>query len=240
VSLLRHVQDCRFIAVNVGAAPACQTLVAVYPGTDEVIPFAKPPTVLDGNTYYWFYAWSLVDRAFSDELVDYSKAEFYKLLETVEFRCVESIDSLPQLMIQSCDGCGDAEFSFNDEVQLEVIDAENSIIYIRATGSLCSEQILRVKIYYATTPENTRFQEEIPSLEEAIAYLTAAELTMEACGCEVTKGFIKTAQETYSKVVVNPFDGNVYSNKVYGDLYGQRIFTERVDRARKHYILRSL
>lgn len=232
-----NIQHCKLMAVEI-ETPECDGVIAIVrPGTDEVIPFAKDPTVNGDNTIYWVRPWSMVHGAFSDDVIDLAEqAQFYKLLDTVDFIC-ESSGEAPTVVTQSNCHCIEGWQDTSDLIDVNVVFADRSIIQISysSTATCLSRcgQPLKFKIYYKTDPSLVVGQDSLLALQEAIAYLTAAELPVSSCGCEVKEGFIAEAQKAYAEYRINPFNGQVVTNIKFNSLTGQLVFAEKLSKAYK-------
>ena len=233
-----NIQHCKLMIVE-RTTPTCDGDVKIVrPGTDKIIPFAKP-SVVDGSiTRYFLRPWSLVDDAFEDETIDLAEgAEFYKLLTEVDFICESSEEALPIVTKVNC-GC---ELTGTTEdttlINVSILFAERGVIKIDysedATCLRYCSQPLKFKVYYKTDPDLLVNADSLLSLQEAIAYLTAAELPASSCGCTINEGFIADAQKTYAEYRINPMNGQVVANIKFNSLQGQLVFAEKLSKAYK-------
>lgn len=234
-----NVQHCQYMTV-VRATPTCTgTIQAVKTGTTDVIPFAKSAVVSGGNTIYWFRPWSFVADQFRDELVDLSSGypDFYKLMQDVEFICVTDSTSNPVVtQAELCD-CDTALSTVSDLIRVEILFARESIVrisYLNNANCLNCKTPIKLKVFYKTDPYQVVDDASLLSLQEAIVYLTAAELPLSSCGCKLDSGFIADAQKVYSDIRVNPYTGETITNIRFNTAHGQMVFAERLDKAYKH------
>jgi hypothetical protein len=231
-----NVQHCKLMAVTM-ATPECEgDIYATYAGTDEHIPFAKDPVVNGAETTYWFRPWSLTDPDFSDSTINLERGEFYKLVNVVDFVCEANASAAPVITeVSRCD-CTSNLVEDATAITAEILSSEHSIIRIRYSdtcGCRCKTPI-KLKIYYRTDTLNVVDEGSILALQEAIAYLTAAELPMSSCGCELPDGnFISNAQKAYAEYRINPITGATVANIKFNSLTGQLIFAERLSKAKK-------
>lgn len=230
-----NVQHCNKMRLTIETPECDGDLVAVYPDTDDIIPFSDPPVVDGDNTTYWFYSWSMVDPDFSDEIVDLESAEFYKLITQVQFACITSTESLP--VVTTIENCSEGLAEHDDLIIVESIYGRSSTIRVRASTESCECKFpLKMKVYYKTDPFAVDGVTEgsLLAVQEAIAWLTAAELPMLSCGCPLPEkggGFIAESQRVYGDARVNPFSGETIFNVRYRSLHGQLKFYEKMSKA---------
>lgn len=233
-----HAQSCKYMFVDVDEHDCGDdsTLTPVYPGTDNPIPQIKPSETLAGNLRrFWFSPWVLVDPAFYGEEINLEVGEFYKLLREIEFKCVQEIAALPVVTAMDFNDCSD---DFDEIVTLTTSDTRHDLLeqqygitqmqIINQTFCDNNSAPYKVKIFYKTNPAFFDVTQYLNGIKEAIAYLTAAELPMEVCGCEIKTGFIATAQRAYTQIRVNPVTGENVENLKHGNLYGQLVFAEKI------------
>ncbi len=233
-----HAQSCKYMYVDVDEYDCGDdsTLTPVYPGTNTPIPQIKPSEATEGNNIrFWFSPWVLVDPAFYGEEVNLEVGEFYKLLTEIEFKCVQEIAALPLVTAMDFNNCSD---DFDEIVTLTTADTRHDLLAQEygitqvqiLNQTFCSNNSApyKVKIFYKTNPVTFNIDKYLNGIKEAIAYLTAAELPMEVCGCEMRTGFIATAQRAYTQVRVNPVTGENVENLKHGNLYGQLVFAEKI------------
>lgn len=238
-----HVQHCNKIAITIDT-PVCTGEIRIaYKGTTNLIPVAQDPVVDGASTTYWVYAWSLVDPAFSDETVNLKTGEFYKLVTEVDVVCVTEVAQTPTLTgTSSCNCSGVTLETLDTEYTLEIVSSELGVIAVNATDrcTLCldgCETPIKIKIWYRTDPALLNVDGSLEALKIAITYLTAAELPLSTCGCPpgyFKAGFIFEAQKAYTDIRINPITGENIAMLRYGNLHGQLVFSERLNKAKKH------
>lgn len=228
-----NVQHCKYVALEVPAPPTCSDgeIVPVYPGTTQIIHQAKPfETLANGGRKYWFYVWSLIDPAFEQEGADLTKGEFYKLLTTVEFKCVREVEAPAEATFYKECGCGFENTT--DEVTLEIVDNNLGVLRVcRDDDRRCRcshKRPARIKYYYKTSPKVLNQNPDLFSIQDAIAHYVAANLPLSSCGCDVQEGFIKVAQSAYTDIRINPITGAEHHLLKYGNLHGHLVFAERL------------
>lgn len=226
--LFVHIQHCQYMKMTISTPDTDGEVVAVYPNTETIIPFAKEPVLSGGNTTYWFYAWSLVDPAFAqDAMIDLLSGEFYKLMSEIGLISVESEEALP-LVYWSDGTTSDDEIKITQYFDniLKVDFEENCRI-----PSCPPKTPIKIAVYYKTDP--SLLEVDLDEIAMAIVYLSAAELPDKACDCPAPEyGFIHDAQKPYADVKINQVTGDVYMPLKYGSRHGQRYFWERIAKSK--------
>jgi hypothetical protein len=261
-----NVQSVRYVYVDITPPITCEngTIYPVYPGTNQIIPQAKPvQQLLNGDDRYWFYIYTLVDPAFYNNTVDLIDAEFYKLLPYISFKCLTEIELKGRLektcICPDCSGCRTCCEDQVFQVSTHVEDSERGIVSFCIDGELVVEDDVEVlqptscnclscdschryilTFYYKTNPDflSERIQKGIGEIERAVVFRVAADLPIIDCGCFLNRpderlGFIFRQQETFAKTSVNSFTGTVITLHDYGDLRGQRAYSEIIAKAPK-------
>ena len=226
-------------------------IAPVYPGTNQKIHQALPSELIDGDTnrVYWFYVYSLLDPAFQDEGADLVKGEYYKLIETIEFK--QFVETTAEVLIEYTEPSSETEGDFVKTevaaVGFEIISAETGVVEIYPDPKqLCDcnhcycgrcKWITGITIPYKTNPSVLSIDGNILDVCDAIAHLAASELPLSSCDCDITdlrdkrkSNFIIKAQEAYTEVRINPISGEMVQNLRHGNLYGQLVFTEKIGR----------
>lgn len=248
------IQHCDYMYVDVeNCATATDELLPFYPNSYQIIPMAKKPEAVDANTTrFWFHPWVLVDEAFQDSGVDLLKGEFYKLLSSIDFRCVSEVAAAAEITWLDMDDDCLVAYTADTDLAVKIKDAEKGVLLIdpayfrcKSCNSPCSacscnyRAPLRLKIYYKTNPTLVDLDGWIPNIKEAIAYFTAAELPVASCNCKVEEGFIAEAQKPYNKVRQTAYGDTIISPQV-GTLYGQLMFLEKLKDVKKKKSLKQL
>lgn len=246
-SLSLNAADCRYIMVQTPIFTCNGNIIATYPGTTEIIPYAKPIEIIDGVMRHWFDVWSLVDKAFKDELVNLGNGEFYKLISTIDFYCQSSITE--RSLLTGDDLCACVTGFTTENLNLRIISAEDGVVEIVKADECwncfqrcnCSHtKPVYLTVRYKTDPEVLNLSNSLDLIKEAIIYLTAAELPVEACACVISdSGFIARARLPYTDVRINPITGNEVYILKYGNTYGHMVYNERMTRVKMYtkYIL---
>src|SRR5689334_15543855 len=97
-----------FVDIQLPTLNAGEILYPVFRGTTQIIPQAKSPQDLgEGVFRYWFYIYTFVNPEFYNNPVNLVNAEYYKLLESIDFQAYSEVDEFATLTIDcSCDTCG--------------------------------------------------------------------------------------------------------------------------------------
>jgi len=235
-----HAQSCKYMILDVTDHDCGDdsVLTPVYPGTDTPIPQAKPSEDIGGGLRrFWFAPWVLVDSGFYEEEVNLILGEFYKLLPEISFKCVSEVEALPTVYAVSGTNCTTnfSEISdiSTDKTKFDLMNSRYGILQMQIKNtSFCQDNKapFKIEFYYKTNPNSFDLTEYLELIKEAIAYLTAAELPNEVCGCKMETGFIATAQKAYTEIRINPVTGESIVNLEHGNLYGQLVFSEKIAR----------
>lgn len=229
---LINAYHCRLVYADVTAPlPTCTgEIIPVYPDTEQKIPVVKKETLDSGDVRYWFNIWELVKPAFQDEIVNISSGEYYKLFQTISFLCEAEVEALP--VITCHDGCTCSGETTYSGCLLTIRDAEYGIVDLCCDTSpcncLCSSSPKKISISYKTNPSVLDLHPSLAEAIDAIVHWAAANLPLKSCDCQITKGFIATAQEAYTEIRMNPISGEKIQNFKHGNLYGQLVFAERL------------
>lgn len=249
------------LAADVSALPAGGTVHPVYAGTNQIIPLAQPVKILDdGKLQYVFYAYTLIDPAFSLETVFWNRAEFYKLFEQIEFKYAVSEAAYVEFIW----GEGDEEtiYRFDPDLpatpvlprlHLLIANQEKSILNLYINDQLfCTldqaqsiwttcvsdkrlkmPENLRLRVHYKTNPNllNGRYKGQLADANRAILNRTAARLPLEECGCKMDIGFIAEQQKQYGTIIRNPITGIEISKVRFGQRHGEILYTDFLDNA---------
>lgn len=243
-----NAYHCKLIKVDIPAEAltAGQTLHPVYPGTNQIIPYAKAPEDLNPGTRLWFHSYVLVDEAFAIEGADFRGGnygpDFYKLLPTIEMKIFEDTAKLPELSYRQAPDCTDVALAENTnetpvftDVTVEGYNILSDIHSIIEMFPDHSQALLdnvgnpvRYKVWYKTDPSVLGYEGDYQAIQDAIAHLTAAELPLKVCNCVLDKdGFIQISQQSYSQVRISITNERV-ENLEHGNLYGQKVYETRI------------
>jgi hypothetical protein len=233
------------VTVTVPTLPTGATLHAVYPGTNQIIPYARDPVDAGGGeTTFFFYPYTLIDPAFylEEPAADLVKGEFYKFLEFIQFKYVTEVATPFEVVW----GADTNEFVYtlpDDPVETRIVDPAEGVVQTQYGSDLFSwekfhqiypgagcfsdhipRQTVKLRYWYKTDPMKLRevLYKQIDSIREAMLYRVAAELPMKDCGCDVDLGFIAAQQEMVATVTVNTVLKIEEHQFRYGQLLGQQ------------------
>lgn len=233
-----HAQHKSLMYVDVPTQLCEGSLLPVYPDSMQIIPQAlAPEVVLDDldaqiGTRHWFHSWNLGKSEFDS--IDLEYAEFYKLIESVDFRCFYEETIEPVVVFYEDNGCTRVLKEETGVLDIELIDAYNGVVAVRYTGTNpYLSEFIRIRFGYKTNPALLGYNDTY-LLQEAVANLVAAELPLSTCRCEIETGFIHAAQQPYTDIRVNPITGENIINLKHGNLYGQLVYEEKMRRANKY------
>lgn len=215
----------------------------VYPNTNQIIPQARDSELSDDGTErtYWFYVYTLLAQAFSDEGANLVAGEYYKLMPQIEFKHFSETSAT--IMVEysepSTENDGSMVYTEAEAAGFKVIDSQNGVIevYEDLTANLeplsCYpyRTITGVTVHYKTNPNMLDVHGNTLDIIDAIAHLAAAELPLAACNCEPRKeekNFVTKAQESYTQAQI--MYGTVIENFEHGKLYGQEVFNQKISR----------
>lgn len=252
-----NVQHCKYVYVDIPASTTCldcdgdvdtdAQILPVYPGTTEFIPLAKPIETVGTDLRYWFYVWTLVDPGFENEEIDLAHAEFWKLRSAVDFVCVREVPAGPDVIGGTCDEiiadpCADP--AVEAAYDIEILDAQRGILDFSSNANLsrcsCEAERTIIRYYYKTDPAVLGYEYDLPGIATAIAYLAAANLPPNYCGCEIKVGFIHEAQKSQADARVNPVTGETIFVVKFGHTFGHYMYAGRIASAPKFNNMRYI
>jgi hypothetical protein len=250
-------QHAKFCYVDVTLPTMTGELYPVYSDTNQMIPQAKPYEDQGGGIRrYWFYPYAMVDPAFLVDEVNLTSGEFYKLLQSVEFRELQTTEQKARLykrcIQESCTDCDCEDVVY--QMTTNIVNAAKGILAFTLDGKLTydpdlDEWVLSSEVcptidkdtkstyelvfYYKTNPQNLSesHAEDLANMQRAILHKVAAELPVRDCGCALTLGFIFEAQQTYGKMT-RTFGGDTIVSTNYGDRHGQHVYREIINNVR--------
>jgi hypothetical protein len=257
------VQHCKLVYVDIPTATSCLNclgvanpaaeILPVYRGTTEFIPLAKPIETVGANKRYWFYAWSLADKAFRNESINLAKAEFWKLYPSIDFVCVQEVTAGPDVVCPKKCNCGYDRVIADpcalppivSDITTEILDAHDGLVELCPTKTLCSCKLeggenIRVKLYYKTDPSVMGLDRELPNISRAVAFFAAANLPNSFCGCSIKVGFIFESQQTTADAKINPFTGETVFIIEFGNTYGHYMYANLLAKAPKFTKLKRI
>lgn len=237
------VQDRSYVYVDI-TTPTLevgQNLEPVYPGSNQIIPQAKPmetPSV--GVSRYWFHPYSLVLSQFDQRTVNLRIPETYKLYPKIEFRYWVSEDFFLELVVTQGDTVTTYQFDPSADPQVsgvraELIDPEHGIFHIVVDPGFSIVSCLSglvtplipysatFKVKYKTSPSSleAKYRNQIVGISRAIVQRVASELPLEGCYCPITAGYIKYQQTVMGSKTTNLFTGYQVDKLEYGNKLGQ-------------------
>jgi len=232
-----------------------ETLAPVYPGTNLMIPSARPVDVLSsGDHRYWFYVYTLIlpDLYYDDEInLEDAPPEFWKLFPAVEFR-KWSETSAPMTVTVTM---GDQEDSYEFDpdspttasIKAVLVSQENGIYHFSIDPSFTFEShcgytptsitaIIRYKV--STDLLGIQYKRQINRIVQAMSYKVAAEMPMESCECLFKTGFLAEQRRETGVAHRNLFTGVEkfkvgYSNRIGNDAYHDIMSTMLISRNAK-------
>lgn len=242
-----RIFNCDFIYVE---APYLEvengSVYPVYTGTNQKIPMAKPPRIVNEEfVIYTFHPFVLLDPAFYEQGANLAQREFYKLVETIEFRKFAEVEAMVSVEYFTC-GCTPCDTTTTeetDDISVTITDAERGIITIDTCNfRRCSSRlIVSMTVKFRVNPD--RFNgNAYGTVKTAIANKVAADLPLNACNCDFVdeagplvkyRGtFIYNAQKLYTEKRVS-VTGDVIENFKHGSMYGQVVFSEKLNELKR-------
>jgi hypothetical protein len=235
--------------------PEGAVLEPVYPGTNQIIPQAKPMEVLDSGDYrYWFYVYTLVLPSFTHRTVDLLSPELYKMFPTIDFKYWVEEAAYPELWVTTG---YDQEALIYDPLDPDVegtpvvtlVDGYHGVYH--ANTDTCSEVLnswclatncvdrpitARIRIYYKVNPESLpkKLLSQVPMLLRAILYRIAADIPVGSCGCPIDFGFIYEQQMNMVDVVENAYTGQTTTRFRHGTRAGQIEYSKILETVTRH------
>lgn len=242
------------VTVTLPTIPAGATAEPVYADTHQIIPY-RSRISNGGNSYtYELYTYALVDPEFNNAPIDLVKGDFYKLMPAIDFAYWYAAPAYVELYVT--DDCGETRTYKYNPSDLTVISYPEIRLVNSAVGvvQLCTDRIdfsdcqsfvshfcpgvhvksATIKIYYATDPKllPPNFSPQISGAVQAGYAKAAADLPIKDCNCKITVGYISTMQMAYGTEYVNPTTQVQIFKSEYGQLHGQVLYKNAVDRMR--------
>jgi hypothetical protein len=222
-----------------GSVPAAATVHPVYPGTNQVIPQAKPARVLgNGKTRYTFYIYALVHPAFRFETVNLERGEFYKLYPEIEFKALSETSVQAEViwtkggtsktinvtLLPAFTEDGVFHIVFENKV---ILDPMEMWVTMKCDDQYTPES-LKLRYWYKTDPTklDEKYSRQVPALRTAICHRVAAELPILDCGCRVGAGFIFENQKRYDEISMKGYTGVEVRSSKFSDTFGRLRYEE--------------
>jgi hypothetical protein len=232
-----HDRQYAFVDITPPVLDAGETLAPVFPGTNLMIPLARPVDVLAGGDHrYWFYLYTLVHPdLYYDEKISLEDAppEFWKFLPTIEFRkWYETLAPMTVTVVQG-DNSDTYEFDPADPntatINAFLISPETGVFHFSvdpgfSLTTYCGDYTPTsaiANIHYKVSPSllADHLRKQITSIIRAISYRVAAELPMVSCDCIMETGFLAEQRRETGTVHRNLFT----QIDKYQIAYGKRI-----------------
>ena len=250
-----HDRQYAYVDITPPTLVAGETLEPVYPGTNLIIPLARPIDILTSGDYrYWFYVYTLVlpDMYYDNEidLVDVSP-EFWKLLPMIEFRKWSEVSSPMVVTVTQGDQVDTYSFDANDPdtstINAELVSQELGIYHFSIDPCFSFEKhcgytptSIKANIKYkvATSLLDVKFRRQINRIVQAMSRRVGAELPMLSCECIMESGFIAEQRRETGTVHRNLWT-NVekfkigHSNRIGNEAYHDIMATMVVSRTVK-------
>lgn len=208
-----------------GVLPS-EKVVPFYRNSNQKIPFVRQE-LISGGVRFWFNIWVLLDNMFFEEGANFTQLEYYKLVESIDFKKEVIIDNVPVKFTFYTDTCsGEQEERVADCVS--VISYQDSILRLDYdTVEWCRKtRPDYVTISYKTDSRLYAGDTNVPAIVRAVSHLVAADLPLSVCGCEIKDGFVKAAQKPYTDIRINPVTGDMVQNMKHGNFYGHLVYNE--------------
>lgn len=229
-----------------------ETLSPVYPGTDLMIPLARPVDVLEnGDHRYWFYVYTLVlpDLYYDDEInLEDVVPEYWKMLRVVDFKKWYESSSPMEVTVTIGDQVDVYEFDPLDEtnptINAVLVSEELGIYHFSIDPSFSFEAhcgytpaSVTAKIRYRVSPSllGVQYKRQITRIVQAMSYKVGAEMPMLSCDCPLESSFLAQQRRETGTVKRNLFT-NVeefkigYSNRIGNDAYRDIMSTMMIKR----------
>lgn len=222
-----------------GTVPAGATVYPVYPGTNQIIPQARPSRVLgNGKVRYTFYIYTLVHPAFRFETINLERGEYYKLYPEIELKALSETSVQAQVvwtkggtskvidvtLLPALSGDGIFHIVFDGEI---IVDPLSLWVAMDCDDQYTPESLV-LKYWYKTDPKklDEQYSRQIPALRQAICHRTAAELPVLDCGCRVGVGFIFENQKRFDDIQMKGYPGFEIRSSKFSDTYGRLRYEE--------------
>ena len=232
-----------------------ETLAPVYPGTNLIIPLARPVDVLSGGDHrYWFYVYTLIlPDLYYDTDIDLENAspEFWKLFPTIEFK--KWYESAAPMTVTVTIGDQVDSYEFDPDspttasIKAVLISPENGVYHFSIDPGFTFESYcgytptsVTATIRYKVSPSllGQQYKKQINRIVQAMSYKVAAEMPMVSCECLIETGFLAEQRRETGVVHRNLFT-NVdkfkigYSNRIGNDAYHDIMSTMLITRTVK-------
>ncbi len=218
-----------------------ETLAPVYPGTDLMIPLARPVDILDsGDHRYWFYVYTLVlPDLYYDEIINLEDGppEYWKMRRLVDFKKWYETSSPMEVTVTIGDQSDTYSFdpldTTNPTINAVLVSEELGIYHFSIDPCFSFEThcgytptSVTAKIQYKVSPSllGIQYKRQIARITQAMSYKVGAELPMLNCECMMETGFLAQQRRETGTVKRNMFT-NVeefkigYSNRIGNDAY---------------------
>jgi len=232
-----------------------ETLAPVYPGTNLMIPLARPVDVLPNNDHrYWFYVYTMIlpDLYYDTEIdLENASPEFWKLFPTIEFKKWYETTAPMTVTVTIGDQVDSYEFDPDSpttaSIKAVLISSENGVYHFSVDPCFTFEAhcgytptSVTATIRYKVSPSllGQQYKKQINRIVQAMSYKVAAEMPMLSCECLIETGFLAEQRRETGTVHRNLFT-NVekfkigYSNRIGNDAYHDIMSTMLITRTVK-------
>lgn len=249
-----YLQDRQYAYVDITppTLDAGETLEPVYPGTNLVIPQARPMEVLSGGNHrYWFYTYTLVNPdMFYEDIIDLETAppDFWKMLVSISFK--KWYETAAPMVVTVTQGDQVDTYVFDPAdptaatIKAQLVSAENGIYHFSVDPTFTMTKhcgytptSITAKIFYKVSPSQMKaaYRKQISRILQAVSYRVAAEMPMVDCESQMESGFLDEQRRETGTVHRNLFTNMEkyhvgYANRVGIDAYHDIMSTMLVDR----------
>lgn len=234
-----NIRHCRMVYVDALIDDCEGEIVPTYPNSTQEIPYVSKE-VIAGGYRFWFYTWTLLGDAFAEDGADLSLSgrEYWKLLQTVDFRCKKEVESGFILEYEQHDATMKEVLMSEGTHTLSIHSSYEALVDVKKALATCVTGTPRyITISYKTDPDEIPFSlAQAETISTAIAYLAASKLPLDMCNCDPDReSFIGKAHRHYSEIRVNPITGENIQNLKHGETYGQLRFEELIGQVTKYH-----
>ena len=205
-------------------------IAPVYPGTVQRVPIYRTETLESGEIRYWVQTRDMIAPDFVEDIVDIGSGEFYKFIQTVEFKCFSDTQRYATVTLrrrenyedlgvvygipyevcedtEPCDAitqvlaCANLVSTQDGVVSLQLVDVDEEGEVSFHDAEKYEGVPLVVNVYYKVAPDQ---RTAVETLREAIAARAAAEVALTGCGCSPETGYFAEMREELDTVTTSP------------------------------------
>ena len=217
-----HDRQYAYVDITTPVLSDGETLEPVFPGTNLIIPQARPADDIGGGEFrYWFYVYTLVvpDLYYDDEInLENAPPQFWKLLPTIEFRKWYETVAPMEVIVTIGDNSDTYVFDPADPltptIHAQLISAETGVYHFSVDPGFTLETYCGYEptsaiatINYKANPSllGHQYLRQITRIIQAMSYKVAAELPMVSCDCIIETGFLAEQRRETGTVHRNLF-----------------------------------